>query len=240
MTRKTKISIITIGALLVALAGIIVVNFVIHPVYSSYENEDGEFRVEIEGAVYKYLPDKVLWKIDSKPAKRSGYLDNIKTSLHEYEGDSSKNALNVSMFFSDNVYRPLIKEDIELGSVCAANVGRIKVEKPGVNKHLKMILGSTFETTDEKVIPSFFNALKDSSTQLSEDEIVPEEFSKLFVLKCYNKNLPIAAVSYQVYMVNGELACYDESADKVAIIPLQVISEIAGEEFDVEEPLEEE
>lgn len=239
MTKQTKISLITIAVLLVALAGIVAVNFVIHPVYSSYENENGEFRVKIDGVVYKYLTD-TFWEIDSKPARRAGYLDDIKTTLHEYEGDSGRNALNVSRFLSDIVHRPLIKEDIEFGSICAENVWMIKFEDPGINKYLKMILNSSFETIDEKVIKRFFTALRDSDTKLSEDEIVPEEFSAVFILKCYNKNLPIAAASYHVFIFRNKFVCYDENAEAFTIIPAQVFSEIAGGGFDAGELLEEE
>lgn len=239
MTKQTKISIITLAALLVVLAGIIAVNFVIHPIYSSYENENGEFRVKIDGEVYKYLPD-TFWEIESKPTRRAGYLDDIKSTLHEYEDDSSRNALNVSVFLSDMVHRPLIKEDIEFGSVCAENVRRVKFEDPGINKYLKMILNSTFETTDEKAIVSFFDALRDSSSKLSEDEVVPEEFSAAFILKCYNKNLSIAAVSYHVLIFKNNFVCYDENAEAFTIIPADVFSEVAGGGFDAGELLGEE
>lgn len=239
MTKQTKISIITLAALLVALAGIIAVNFVIHPVYTSYENEDGEFRVEIEGEVYRYLPD-TFWEIESKPTRRAGYLDDIKSTLHEYEDDSVRNALNVSVFLSDMVQRPLIKEDIEFGGICAENVSMIRFEDPGINKHLKMLLNSTFSTTNEKAIVDFFKALRDNRLKISEDKVVPEEFSKAFILKCHNKNLPIAAVSYHVFIFKNKYVCYDENAEAFTIIPAEVFSEIAGGGFDAGELLGEE
>lgn len=231
MTKQTKISIIVIAILLVALAGIIAVNFIIHPVYSSYENENEEFRVEVDGTVYKYLPD-TLWEIDSKPARRAGYLDDIKTTLHEYEGDSVRDAFYVSKFLSDMVCRPLVKEAIEFENVCAENVCMIKFDDPGINKYLKMILNSTFETTDEEVIKSFFNALRDSDTKVSEDKVVSEELSEAFMLKCYNKNLPIAAAAYQVFIFKNKFVCYDENAEAFSIIPAEVFSDIAGGGFD--------
>ncbi len=237
MSKKTKISLIAAAGILLAIVAILITNFIVNPVYKSYQNEDGELRVEIDGAVYKYLPD-TEWRIDGKPTNHIGYLDKINTTLQEYEGDSGRSALYVSAPANERLM--LIKEEIELGSLSADNVYLLKFDDPDINKYFKIIIDASFETTDEKVIESFFTALRESGSRIAENEVIPEEGLSddipigAFVLKCYNKNLPIAATSFHVLIWRGQYICYDEIAGVFVVIPAEVFSEIAGGDFDAE------
>ena len=165
MSRETKISIIAIAGILVLIAAVVAVNFIIYPVCHTYQNEDGQTRVNISGAVYKYMPD-TQWAIDAKTAKRIGYLDDINTSLYGYEGDGAKNAVYAYNASPDEENYVLIKEELELGNVSAENVYSIKFDDPEINEYIKMFLDASFETADESLITAFFDALGDSSMKL--------------------------------------------------------------------------
>ena len=237
MKKELKISIIAIAGVLVLLAVIFAVNFILYPVYHSYETADGDFRVKIDGAVYEYFED-AHWSIDADPSKRIGNLDGIGTTLYEYKEDSAGDAFYVSRYASDMVSKPLIKEEMQLGSVSADNVYRIKFDDPEINRYLKMVFDASFETQDEQLIAEFFTDLNDDS-MIIEPEQTGEDLEEAFVLKCYNKQLPIAAVSFPVYTWQGQFVCVDESSETFVIIPAQVFTDIAGGGFDAQALLEE-
>ena len=238
MKKELKISIIAIAGALVLLAVIFAVNFILYPVYHSYETADGDFRVKIDGEVYEYFED-AHWSIDADPSKRIGNLDGIGTTLYEYKEDSAGDAFYVSRYASDMVSKPLIKEEMQLGSVSADNIYRIKFDDPEINRYLKMVFDASFETFDEALISDFFTALNDIEMRI-EPEQTGEDLEEAFTLKCYNKQLPIASASFPVYTWQGQFVCFDESTETYITMPTQLFTDIAGGGFDARELLEEE
>ena len=236
MSRELKISIIAIAGVLVLLAAVLAVNFILYPVYRSYENDSGEFRVKVGTEVYEYFDDPE-WSIDAQPSERIGYLDGVRTALHEYEGDSARNALYINKFASDTAGVPLVKEGMQLGSVSAENVYSIKFDDPEVNRYLKMIFDSTFETVDEELIADFFAALNDEAMKI-EPELTGQGMEEAFTLKCYNKQLTVASADFTVYIWQGQFVCFNGRAGEYTIMPAQVFTDIAGGGFDAQALLE--
>ncbi len=237
MKKELKISILAIAGALVLLAVVLAVNFILYPVYRSYENANGEFRVKIDGSVYEYFND-AHWSIEADPSKRIGYLDGIGTTLYEYEGDEESNAFYVNRYASDMAVMSLVKEGLQLGSISAGNVYSIKFDDPEINRYLKMVFDASFETQDEQLIADFFAALNDDAMK-TEPEQMEQDITQAFMLKCYNKRLPIAAASFQVYTWQGQFVCFDESTGTYTIMPPQIFTDIAGGGFDAQALLEE-